>query len=270
MAITAQQVNELRKKTNVGMMECKKALVACDGDMEAAIEHLRKAGIMKAEEKSGRSAKQGIIIAKSTGKAGVLIEFLCETDFVAKTDDFKAFGAHLADIALGYTEDGDICAKLSAEVNDDLKAFIGKIKENMMVRRAVRWNTNGAIGFYIHTATPFGTLVDVEGEYTDELLKNICMHITAMAPEYIAPADVPAEKLASEREIALAQAPQDKPEKIREGIVAGKISKWYATTCLMNQPWVMDDKTTLAKVAPKLKVNRMLRWLAGEALAGEE
>ena len=268
MAITAQQVNELRKKTNIGMMECKKALVACDGDMEAAIEYLRKAGIIKAEEKAGRSANAGIIIAKSNGKNGVMIEFLCETDFVAKTADFKAFGAHLADIAMGYDANGDVCAKLAAETETELKEFIGRIKENMRIRRAVRWTAaNGIIAYYLHAATPYGVLAEIEGEFPEELPTQICMHICAINPEYISRNDVPAERLNKERDIAMAQVPADKPDKMKEGIVNGKINKWFATSCLMEQPWVMDDKTTLAKVAPKTKVVRFQRWLAGEEVA---
>ena len=270
MQITAQLVNELRKKTNIGMMECKKALVACDGDMEAAIEHLRKAGIIKAEEKAGRSANQGIIIGKSNGKSGVLIEFLCETDFVAKTDDFKAFGKHLADIALEYAEDGDISAKLAADVEEDLKAFIGKIKENMRVRRAIRWTSAGNVAFYVHTSTPYGALVDAEGASDPVMLNQLCMHITAAVPEYVDVADVPAEKIAKEREIALAQIPADKPDKMKEGIVNGKLNKWYGTSCLMKQPWSFDDKKTVAQMLPGVKVNRFVRWLAGEELAGEK
>ena len=270
MQITAQLVNELRKKTNIGMMECKKALVACDGDMEAAIEHLRKAGIIKAEEKSGRSANQGIVIGKSNGKNGVLVEFLCETDFVAKTDDFKAFGAHLADVALAYAEDGDVSAKLAADVEEDLKAFIGKIKENMRIRRAIRWSSNGCVAFYVHTSTPYGAMVDAEGSDDAALLSQLCMHITAAAPEYVDTADVPAEKIAKEREIALAQIPADKPEKMKEGIVNGKINKWYSTACLMKQPWSFDEKKTVAQMLPGVKVNRFVRWLAGEELASEK
>ena len=270
MQITAQLVNELRKRTNIGMMECKKALVACDGDMEAAIEHLRKAGIMKAEEKSGRAAKQGAIIGRVEGNAAVLIEFLCETDFVAKTPDFKEFGQHLADVAMKYDDNGDISAKLAAEVSDDLKAFIGKIKENMMVRRAVRWTGSGTLGYYLHTGNPFGVLVEVEGDKAAELINPICMHVTAFAPEYIDVADIPAERIAKEREIALAQVPADKPEKMKEGIVNGKLTKWYSQVCLMKQPWLLDDKTTLEKAAPGLKVKRMVRWLAGEGLEGGE
>lgn len=264
--ITAAQVNELRKKTNIGMMECKRALVACNGDMEAAIEYLRKAGIVKAEEKAGRSAKQGIIVAQSTGTTGVMIEFLCETDFVAKTTEFKEYGAKLAEIALAYSEEGDVCEKLNAEVKEDLKAFIGKIKENMIIRRALHWTSRGAIAYYLHTATPYGAMVDVEGEYSDELLRTLPMHVTAFNPEFIDVKDIPADRMAKELEIAIAQVPADKPDIIKKNIAKGKLAKWESTVCLMKQPWVLNDKTCLAKFAPNLKVKRIVRWLAGEEL----
>jgi len=266
MQITAQLVNELRKRTNIGMMECKKALMATDGDMEAAIEHLRKVGIAKAEEKSGRAATNGIIVGKAEGNAAVLLEFICETDFVARTPKFKEFGNRLAEIALKYDADGDVTERLNAEHGEEVKAFVGEIKENMQVRRVVRWKSDGTLGYYLHSARPFGSLVDIEGKQDKELVDQICMQIVASEPEYIDVKDIPAEKIAKEREIALAQIPADKPEKMKEGIVNGKLGKWYSTTCLMKQPWIMDDKTTLEKVAPGLKIKRMIRWLAGEEL----
>jgi elongation factor Ts len=266
MQITAQLVNDLRKRTNIGMMECKKALVATDGDMEAAIEYLRKAGIVKAEEKSGRAANNGIIVGVAEGNAAVLLEFLCETDFVAKTADFKDFGKRLAEAALKYDADGDVTEQLNAEHGEEVKAFVGKIKENMQVRRVVRWKSDGTLGYYLHSARPFGSMVEVEGKQDKDLVAQICMQIVASEPEYIDVKDIPAEKVAKEREIALAQVPADKPEKMKEGIANGKLSKWYTTVCLMKQPWIMDDKTTLEKVAPGLKVKRMIRWLAGEDL----
>ena len=144
------------------------------------------------------------------------------------------------------------------------------LKENMRIRRAIRWNAaNGVIAYYLHAATPYGVLAEIEGEYAEELPTQICMHICAINPEYISRDAVPAERIQKEKEIALAQVPADKPDKMKEGIVNGKINKWFATSCLMEQPWVMDDKTTLAKVAPKAKVVRFARWLAGEDVAEE-
>jgi len=264
--ITAAQVNELRQKTGVGMMDCKKALVACNGDLEAAIEHLRKTGIAKAEKKAGRSATQGIFTTLIEGNTGAIVELLCETDFVAKTDVFKQFGADLAKKALhDFTDNGDISAKLAEATENELKELIGKIGENMHVRRAVRWVSQGQVGAYLHTGVPYGVMVDVEGGCDADLLRDICLHVTAFAPSYVTPADIPAEVIAKEREIAAAQM-AGKPAAIIDNIVNGKISKWYGEVCLTKQPWINDNKTSLEKVAPKVTVKRFLRWQVGEEI----
>lgn len=274
-AITAALVNELRKKTNVGMMECKKALNACDGDMTKAIEWLRKSGMAKAEEKAGRAAKNGIVAAKVAGNVGTMVEFLCETDFAAKTDAFKNFGAKLAEDALKMEGDGDIAEAFIAATKEEVKAQVGVVKENMMVRRAIRWvAANGKIAYYIHTAQPYAVMVELEGNCDDELANLICMHICAFRPEFITPKDVPADRLAKELEIALAQVEQDektktKPQNVKQGIAQGKVNKWYSTVCLMQQPWIMDNKTSLEKVAPGVTVKRMALWLVGEELPGD-
>jgi len=274
-AITAAMVNELRKKTNVGMMECKKALNACEGDMEKAVEWLRKSGMAKAEEKAGRAAKNGIVAAKVAGNVGTMVEFLCETDFAAKTDAFKNFGAKLADDAIKMDGDGDIAEAFIAATKEEVKAQVGVVKENMMVRRAIRWvSPNGKIAYYIHTAQPYAAMIEVEGDCNDELANLICMHIAAFRPEFITRKDVPADRLAKEMEIALAQVEQDektktKPENVKKGIAQGKVNKWYSTVCLMEQPWIMDNKSSLEKVAPSVTVKRMALWLVGEDLPGE-
>lgn len=273
MAITATQVNELRQKTGVGMMECKKALVACDGDTEAAIEYLRKAGIAKAAKKAGRSATEGKFVVKSNGNTTVIIEALCETDFVAKTADFTDFANATADRALNEFDcDGDISAELAAKVTDDLKALIAKLGENMHIRRALRWTaTNGKIGTYLHTGKPYGCMVEVEGDCSDDLLNSICLHITANNPSYICPDDVPADFIAKEREIAAAQPElQGKPAQMLEGILKGKLNKLFKEICLVKQPWIDDEKSSLEQVAPNVKVKRFIRWMAGESLGNEE
>lgn len=269
--ITAQMVNELRQKTGVGMMECKKALVACNGDLEASVEHLRKSGIAKAAKKAGRSANQGKFVVASKGNVTVLVEMLCETDFVAKTSDFIAFAEATADKALNqFAEDGDISCKLAELVSEDLKVLIGKLGENMHVRRALRWTTDGVIGTYLHTGVPYGTMVEVSGTCTPELLNSICLHVCASNPTYISPADVPAEFIAKEKEIAAAQPElQGKPAAMLEGILKGKLNKIFKEICLMNQPWIDDEKSTLAAVAPQIKVKRFVRFLVGEELPGE-
>ena len=267
-AITAALVNELRQKTGVGLMDCKKALTAANGDMALAMENLRKSGIAKADTKADRSATDGLFICEIKDKVAIAIELLCETDFVARTDDFQKLAKDIADVAMSLDGvDGDISPILNEKCGEAVKLLIGKLGENMQIRRAVRWITNGALKSYKHhQGGPFyGVLVDAEGEYTDELLADITMHITANAPEFISRDDVPAERVAKEREIAAAQPElQGKPEKMLEGILKGKLNKWFSQVCLLEQPWIEDEKTSLAKVAPKLVVRRFIRWQVGE------
>ncbi len=268
MAITAKEVNELRQKTGCGMMECKKALTACNGDVEGALEWLRKAGIAKAAKRAERSANQGKWAVATDGKAYALVEVLCETDFVAKTAEFKAFAQQAADTALTYDGvDGDVSEKVQADMDAATKALIGKIGENMRIRRALRWiaKEGNKIGYYLHTAQPFAAMVEVSGECHDALLNIISLHVTASAPQYITSKDIPESVIAKEREIAAADPKlQGKPANILEGILQGKLAKMYKEVCLMDMPWIDDDKTTLAKVAPKLTVVRFIRALVGE------
>ena len=263
--ISASMVKELREKTGVGMMECKKALATTDGNMEAAIEELRKAGIAKAEKKAHRSAKEGRVLAKVDAGVAVLAEVLCETDFVAKTDDFQAFAARVVDLAATTDADGDVTETVAEGTRDEMTELIGKIGENMQVRRVARWKPTGVCSSYLHMEGKVGVLAEVEGEVDEELMHDLCLHIAAFSPAYIAPEDIPAEMIAKEKEIGAAQV-EGKPANIVEKIVMGKISKWYTQICLTQQPWVRDDKTSFAKVAPKAKIKRFLRWQVGEEL----
>ena len=263
-AISASMVKELRDRTGVGMMDCRKALESAAGDMELAIEHLRKSGMAKAATKAGRTAKEGRLVSLIQDGAGVLAEILCETDFVAKTDEFQAFGASVAAKALtGQTADGDVSAPVNDVIRDTLNGLIGKIGENMQVRRVLRWQ--GQLGAYLHMGGKIGVMVEVDGPADKALLSDICMHIAAFSPQYVGPQDVPAAVIAKEKEIAAAQV-EGKPAAIVEKIVMGKINKWYSEVCLAQQPWIRDDKTSLAKVAPQVKVKRFVRWQVGEAL----
>jgi elongation factor Ts len=264
--ISASMVKELRDRTGVGMMDCRKALETADGNLDLAIEHLRKAGIAKAATKAGRVAKEGRLVSLIGAGAGVLVEVLCETDFVAKTDEFQSFAASVAAKALtAIPQDGDITAAFGDVIRGPLTELIGKIGENMQVRRVLRWQTAGQLGSYLHMGGKIGVLVEVEGPAEKALLSDICMHIAAFSPQYVSPAQVPAEVVAKEKEIAAAQV-EGKPANIIEKIVAGKINKWYTDVCLMQQPWIRDDKTSLAKVAPAITVKRFVRWQVGEAL----
>jgi elongation factor Ts len=264
--ISASMVKELRDRTGVGMMDCRKALETANGDLELAIEHLRKAGIAKAATKAGRSAKEGRLVSLIRDGAGVLAEVLCETDFVAKTGEFQAFAAAVAEKALtGFPQDGDISAATAEALHGPLTQLIGKIGENMQIRRVLRWQTAGQLGSYLHMGGRIGVLIEVEGQADRALVADICMHVAAFSPQYVCPKCVPEQVLAKEREIAAAQV-QGKPANIVDKIVVDKVNKWYTEVCLTQQPWIRDDKKTLAQIAPQVTVKRFVRWQVGEAV----
>ena len=264
-AITAQMVKALREKTGAGMMDCKKALTEADGDMERAIEFLRKAGIAKAAKKAGRTTEEGAIHAYITDGAASMVEVLCETDFVARTDDFQQYiQAAARRIVEELSGDGDVSGAVQAAEQTRIGELVGKVGENIVIRRAVRWEGEGRFASYLHMGGKIGVLIHVEGDSDDpNLLNDICMHIAAFAPRYVSPEDVPAEVIEKEKEIAAAQV-AGKPPQILEKIVAGKLKKWYTEVCLTQQPWLRDDKSCLAKVAPGVRVRRFLRWQVGE------
>jgi elongation factor Ts len=265
--ITAAMVKELRDKTDAGMMDCKKALAESNGDMAAAVEYLRKTGVTKAEKRSGKTVKEGKIFALSTGSAAILTEVLSETDFVATNEKFFAYVKAASDRVFKATagSDGDVAAKAQELEKENLVNLIAVIGENIQLRRAFRYETSGKIATYLHLGGKIGVMVDVEGETTPELLNDICLHIAAFKPQYVRPEEIPAEAVAKEKEIASAQV-TGKPANIVEKIVSGKIQKWYGDVCLVKQPWIKDDKTTLEKLAPKLKVKRFVRWEVGQEL----
>ncbi len=265
MAITAEMVKELRDKTGAGMMDCKKALTDADGNLETAIDNLRKSGIAKAEKKSGRTTKEGKIIACIKGNKGAMVEVLCETDFVASNDKFKNFVSALVERVLGVEGNGCVSEKVQEMEKDGLVTMVATIGENMQIRRSAKWETAGKIASYLHMGGRIGVMIDVEGEADDAFLSDICMHIAAFRPAYICPKCVPADAIKREQEIAAAQV-VGKPENIVAKIVEGKISKWYSEVCLVNQPWIKDDKSSLAKLKPNLKVKRFLRWEVGEEI----
>ncbi len=268
-AITAQMVKALREKTGAGMMDCKKALTESGGDMDGAIEILRKSGMAKAAKKVGRTTNEGVIASRIDGGVAVLAEVLCETDFVARTDAFRKYTEDLlARVLNDWDGDGDLSAEAAAKETEAIGELVAQVGENVAVRRVVRWTSeDGKFAAYLHGGGRIGVLIEVAGEASDELMNDICMHIAAFAPRYIAPESVPAEVLAKEKEIAAAQV-QGKPANIIDKIVAGKINKWYTEVCLVRQPWLRDDKSTLAKVAPGITVRRFLRWQVGEDLEG--
>lgn len=277
MAVTAAQVKELRERTGAGMMECKKALVEARADMDAAIEHLRKAGLAQADKKASRVAAEGkIALATSDdGRQAVMVEVNCETDFVAKDDSFNAFADAVAEIALARAPDS-MAALLAARMGDTTieqarQTLITKIGENVQLRRFERHSTDGTIGSYIHGGK-IGVLVEISGSDA-ELAKDLAMHIAALNPAYVSEQDVPSEVMAKEKEILLAQtADSGKPADIIEKIVAGRLRKQLAGITLLGQAFVKDGDVTVAKLLEQRKssVKAFKRLAVGEGIEKKE
>ncbi len=264
--ITADMVKDLRDKTGAGMMDCKRALAEAGGDIEKAIENLRKSGIAKAEKKSGRATKEGKIMSLVDGGKGVMIEVLCETDFVAKNEKFLEFVKGICQRALAAGGNGDVSEKVQEAEKENLVSMIATIGENMQIRRAARWESAGCVSSYLHMGGRIGILVDAEGDCSDKaFMSDVCMHIAAFKPQFVDSGVIPADVIEKEKEIATAQV-QGKPAQVVEKIVSGKINKWFSEVCLMKQPWIKDDKSCLEKVKAGLKVKRFLRWEVGEEI----
>ena len=275
MAVTAALVKELRERTGAGMMECKKALVETNGDMEAAIELLRKTGLAKADKKAGRVAAEGKIAeALADGKA-VLVEINSETDFVAKDENFAAFADKVAEAALALdSEDVDAlkAANLDGQtVEEARQALVAKIGENVQVRRLTRIDTAGVIGSYVHGGR-IGVLVELEGG-DEELARDLAMHVAALNPAYATADDVPADVLAKEKEILVAQAQDSgKPPEIVEKMVEGRLRKHLAEITLVGQPFVKDGDVTVGKLLEQkgASVKGFSRLAVGEGIEKKE
>ena len=265
MNITAELVKSLRDKTGAGMMECKRALEAALGDIENAVDHLRKSGILKAEKKAARATKEGKCAASIKDGKASMVEILCETDFVSKTDKFQDFVKDIADKALCIEADGCVSEKLNELEKENLIGMIAVIGENMQIRRAARWIVTGKAASYMHGSGRIGVLVEVDGLDDEAVLNDLCMHVAAFNPAFVCPDCIPADKIQHERDIAAAQL-TGKPANMIDKIVEGKINKWYSEVCLVKQPWIRDDKTSFSKMYPKAKVKRFLRWEVGEEI----
>lgn len=280
MAITASLVKELRERTGSGMMECKKALVETGGDIEAAIELMRKSGQAKAAKKAGRTAADGIIaISQNESGQAVMVEVNCETDFVAKDDNFVSFVDAVAERALNGgaanveslmeqpLHDGE-----DITVNQAREALISKIGENMNVRRFVRMQSeNGLLCSYRH-GVRIGALVEIEGG-DDALGKDIAMHVAASNPVCVSEADVPADLIAKEREIFKTQALESgKPENIVDKIVDGRVRKYLAEITLLGQAFVKDPDMTVEKLLSNAgaRVVAFHRYEVGEGIEKKE
>lgn len=265
MGISAADVKKLRDTTGAGMMDCKKALVAVDGDFDAAVDHLRKTGIAKAGKKAGRETTEGTTGIATDGNTIVCIEALCETDFVGGNEKFRANASELAAKALGYDSEGDIAAEFNEKEDESIKAAIALFQENIQIRRAIRWTTSGKFGAYLHAGGKVGVVVEIEGEISEEDAKAAAMHIAAFSPEYVSADQVDPEFIEREKAIGREQI-ADKPEAIQEKILAGMIAKRTAEISFVDQPWINDDKTTFAKAFPKATVKRFIRWAVGEEI----
>ena len=272
--ISAQLVKELRERSGAGMMECKKALVENNGDIEVAMEWLRKSGLAKADKKAGRVAAEGRIVAAQAGGKAVLVEVNCETDFVTKNPDFVKFSDTVADVALssGAADIQALNAAAypgSASVEEGAKALVATIGEKIEVRRVARVESDGVLGSYIHGGR-IGVLVALKGG-SEELAKGIAMHVAAMNPPYVKAEDVPADFIAKEKEIALAamsDKEKAKPAEILEKIVSGKIHKIISEVTLVGQPYVLDTNVTVADALKKegADVVAVVRMAVGEGI----
>ncbi|MCW9088824.1 MAG: translation elongation factor Ts [Gammaproteobacteria bacterium] len=275
MAITAAMVKDLRERTGAGMMECKKALVECDGDIDAAIEHMRKTGLAKADKKAGRTAAEGLIAIKASddNKKIAIVEVNCETDFVSKGDDFQSFCNEVAQLALDK-QPADMDALLALpmaagnSVADTLKAMIAKIGENMTVRRfKLMSSANGQLASYSH-GSRIGVVVDIEGG-SAELGRDIAMHIAASKPQAVSADDVDPALIEKEKEIFTAQAQESgKPAEIIEKMIGGRINKYLKEITLLGQPFVKDPDTTVEKLLKSAgaKVIAFERFEVGEGI----
>ena len=292
--ISASMVKELREMTNAGMMDCKKALAEVDGDLDAAVDWLRKKGLAAAAKKSGRVASEGLIAVNTSDNAGVLVEVNSETDFVSRNNEFQDFVLNVSKVAL--KTDGDIeklkttpYPETQKEVAAQLTDMIAKIGENMSLRRTTLLKTdNGVVASYIHNQVvpnlgKIGVLVALESEAEKgrllELGKQIAMHVAAANPLYLEVKDVDNEALERERSILSEQArASGKPENIIEKMVEGRLRKYYEEVVLLEQPFVMDTDNKVAKAVEKfaselgkpIKIKGFARYALGEGIEKKE
>ncbi len=272
MTITASMVKELRERTGAGMMECKKALVEANGDMDAAAEALRKSGQAKADKKASRVAADGRIVIKANGSKAVVVEVNSETDFVAKDENFVAFAEAVADAALDSGET-DVSVLADTQLADGRTIetarteLISKVGENISVRRAHQVDAGGPLGFYTHGAK-IGAVVALDGG-DEALARDIAMHVAAINPTCIDESGVPAETLENERRILTEQAQDSgKPPEIVEKMVEGRVKKFLKEITLVGQPFVKDPDMTVGKLlgGANASVTSFVRFEVGEGI----
>ena len=271
MNITADSVKQLRERTGAGMMECKRALVETQGDLDAAADLMRKTGMAKADKKASRVAAEGTVAIERSGSDAVLIEVNCETDFVARSDEFQDFARLLARSALAKSE-GSVegllaAANGSTTLEEQRRALIAKLGENISVRRFEKVVAPGALGTYLHGGR-IGSLVALEGG-DEGLARDLAMHVAAVNPAYVDVAEVPAAVLDKERGILSEQTKgEKKPPEIIAKMVEGRLRKYLAEITLMGQPFVKDPDTTVEKLVKKAgaKVIRFVRYEVGAGI----
>lgn len=289
MAITTAMIKELREATGAGILDSKKALEANDGNLDKAIEYLREKGLAKAAKKANRAANEGIVVAKVNGKSAALVAVNCETDFVARTEDFRNFADGLAAQVLSDTDitsvDTLLNAKYAADpaktVGNAIQETISKLGENIVLRNVARYTLEGAgtIEGYVHLGGKIGVLVELgvadasaEGEELSALAHDITLQIAAARPQYLTRDDVPADVVAKERSIYLAQLEnENKPDNIKARIIEGRLNKFFKEICLVDQPFVKDDSLSISKVIEQvgkklgttITINRYTRFELG-------
>ena len=272
MAVSAAQVKELRERTGAGMMECKKALVESDGDIQAAAELLRKSGQAKADKKAGRTAADGLVVIDNDGDRYVVLEANCETDFVAKDENFASFVSLAAKTALSNQASDVEQLMLSSSGPGTLEEartqLIAKVGENIGIRRFEFVNGAGPVGSYVHTNSKIAAIVELSGG-DNELARDIAMHVAASRPAHISAEDVPKDELEKEREILTAQAKQEgKPDNIVEKMVEGRLRKYLAEITLVGQPFIKDPDVAVGKLLEQSDagVSKFVCYKVGEGI----
>lgn len=287
MAFTAKDVQALREKTGCGMMDCKKALTECGGDMDAAMDFLREKGLASQAKKAGRIAAEGTVCAYTENNVGVVVEINAETDFVANGEEFKALALKVAKvIAKQNPADMDAllkCTENGQTVEEMVQELFLKVRENIKIRRFERFE--GKIVSYVHAGGKIGVMVKFDTELDSDnaelvaMGKNVAMQIAAMNPSYLDEASVPAEVIEKEKEILISQMKEDpkmagKPDAVLGKIVEGKIGKYYKENCLVDQQFVMDGDLTVGKYVEKtakeigkdIKISAFVRFEKGEGI----
>jgi len=272
--MSAALVKELRERTGLGLLECKKALSEADGDIDAAIEALRKSSGMKAAKKAGRTAADGVVAIKTAddGSFAAMVEVNSETDFVARDENFLGFVQSVVGKAFGERI-ADVEALAAGETEDARQALVQKIGENISVRRVMTHEaSDGVVGGYVHGNNRIAVLVSLKGG-SDELARDVAMHVAAVNPQVVSPDDMPAEQVAKEREIYAAQAQDSgKPPEIVEKMIDGRIRKFLSENSLTEQAFVKDPDMTVGKLvsAAGAEVLSFTRFEVGEGIEVEK